>query len=149
MSEFDDPIYTNDDAAREHIEKLRWANGRFCPHCGETERTSPVGGDRHRPGLYYCNGCKGQFSVTVGTIFERSHILLHKWVLGFHLMASSKKGISAHQLHRTLHLPYKTAWFRTARTAAAREAARARWSRPTRPTSATARRPSRRRSARG
>src|SRR3954464_12567545 len=123
MSEFDDPIYTNDDAAREHIEKLRWANGRFCPHCGETERTSPVGGDKHRPGLYYCNGCKGQFSVTVGTIFERSHIPLHKWVLGFHLMASSKKGISAHQLHRTLHLPYKTAWFMAHRLRAAMDGA--------------------------
>src|SRR4051794_7055081 len=119
MSEFDDPIYTNDDAAREHIEKLRWANGRFCPHCGETERTSPVGGEKHRAGLYYCNGCKGQFSVMVGTIFERSHIPLHKWVLGFHLMASSKKGISAHQLHRTLHLPYKTAWFMAHRIRAA------------------------------
>ena len=83
MHEFADPIYTDEDVAREHLEKLRWANGRFCPHCGETERTSPIGGEKHRSGLYYCNGCKGQFTVMVGSVFERSHIPLTKWVLGF------------------------------------------------------------------
>ena len=77
MSEFSDPIYTDETAAREHLERLRWPDGRYCPHCGERARTSPVAGEKHRPGLYYCNGCKGQFTATVGTVFERSHIPLH------------------------------------------------------------------------
>jgi hypothetical protein len=68
-------------------------------------------GKAHRPGLFHCRSCREQFSVTVGTVMERSHVPLHKWVLAFHLMAASKKGISAHQLHRLLHVTYKTAWF--------------------------------------
>lgn len=111
MCDLSSPIFNDADAAREHLEGLRWADGRFCPHCGEAERTSPVSGKSHRPGLYYCNSCASQFTVTVGTIFERSHVPLHKWVLAFHLMSASKKGISAHQLHRMLGVTYKTAWF--------------------------------------
>ena len=111
MVDINSPIYRDKNKARKHLEALRWADGRFCPHCGETENTSFVRGKKHRPGLYYCNGCKSQFTVTIGTIFERSKVPLNKWLFAFHLMASSKKGISAHQLHRTLGVTYKTAWF--------------------------------------
>ena len=109
MTDLHNPIFTDESLARAHLESLRWANGRFCPHCGESERTSVVAGDKHRPGLYYCCGCESTFTVTVGTVFERSKIGLHKWMLGYHLMASSKKGISAHQLHRMLGVTYARA----------------------------------------
>ena len=105
------PIFNDADKARQHLETLRWANGRFCPHCGEAERTSPTESKNHAPGLYYCNSCKKTFTVLVGSIFERSHIPLNKWLLAFHLMSASKKGISAHQLHRMLGITYKSAWF--------------------------------------
>lgn len=111
MTDITNPIFNDEKAARDHLEALRWANGRYCPHCGESERTSPVKGKSHRPGLYYCNSCARQFTVTVGTLFERSKIPLHKWTLAFHLMCASKKGISAHQLHRMLGITYKSAWF--------------------------------------
>ena len=111
MCDLTNPIFNDVTTARKHLESLRWADGRFCPHCGEAENTSPVRGKKHRPGLYYCNGCKKQFTVTVGTVFERSHIPLNKWLLAFHLMNASKKGISAHQLHRMLGITYKSAWF--------------------------------------
>ncbi len=111
MTNLSDPIYHDDVKAREYLESLRWADGRFCPHCGETERTSPIEGESNRPGMYYCRSCKGQFTVTIGTVYERSHIPLHKWVMAMHLMSSSKKGISAHQLHRMLGITYKSAWF--------------------------------------
>ena len=111
MLDINSPVYKDENAARKHLESIRWADGRYCPHCGESEHTAFVRGKKHRPGLYYCNACKKQFTVTVGTIFERSKVPLNKWVLAFHLMCSSKKGISAHQLHRTLGVTYKTAWF--------------------------------------
>ncbi len=111
MCDLTNPIFTNKTAARKHLESIRWADGRFCPHCGATEGTSFVRGKKHRPGLYYCNGCSKQFTVTVGTVFERSKVPLHKWMLGYHLMCASKKGVSAHQLHRMLGVTYKTAWF--------------------------------------
>lgn len=104
-----DPIFTNEEAARAHFEELRWPNGRYCPHCGEAERTSPVKGKT--VGLFYCLSCKKKFSATVGTVYERSHIPLTKWLAATHLMCSSKKGISAHQLHRLLGITYKSAWF--------------------------------------
>ena len=107
------PIFTDETKAREHLEKLLWPNGPVCPHCRESDPDllHKLEGKSHRPGLYQCNSCRGHFSVTVGTVFERSHVPLHKWVLAFHLMAASKKGMSAHQLHRMLGVTYKTAWF--------------------------------------
>lgn len=111
MFDLTDKIFSDKEAARKHLEGIRWANGRFCPKCGEAERTSPVRTKKTRPGLYYCNSCKKQFTVTVGTLFERSKVPLNKWIAAFHLMTSSKKGISAHQIHRMLGVTYKTAWF--------------------------------------
>ena len=110
---FDDPIFTDVNAAREALETIRWPNGPVCVHCGESGAIVRVEGEKktHRPGLLYCNDCKGQFTVTVGTVFERSKIPLTKWWLATFLLCSSKKGISAHQLHRTLGVTYKTAWF--------------------------------------
>jgi len=105
------PAFTDNNAAREAMEAVLWPNGPECPRCVSTERIGKMAAKSARPGLYYCGQCKRQFSVTVGTIFERSHIKLHKWFQAAHLMASSKKGISAHQLHRTLKVTYKTAWF--------------------------------------
>ncbi|MRU15661.1 IS1595 family transposase [Roseovarius sp. A21] len=106
-----DPIFTDKDAAREYLEASRWADGVFCPHCGGTEKCKKLEGAKHRPGLYQCGDCRKQFTVTVGTVFERSKVPLNKWLLATFLMASSKKGISAHQLHRTIGVTYKTAWF--------------------------------------
>jgi transposase-like protein len=97
------------DAARERLEAIVWPKGAYCPRCGGFDRITPVKGAR--PGLRRCGPCKREFTVTVGTIFERSHVPLNKWFQAAHLLASSKKGISAHQLHRTLLVTYKTAWF--------------------------------------
>lgn len=105
------PLFTNEDKAREHLEALRWPKGAYCPHCSEAQNVTRLEGDSHRAGLHQCNSCREHFTVTVGTLFERSHIPLHKWMLAFHLMAASKKGISAHQLHRMLGITYKSAWF--------------------------------------
>lgn len=109
------PQFHNEEAARKHLEAIRWPNGPICPHCGGTERNSPLNGKAHRPGLYFCGDCRTQFTVTVGTVFERSKIPLHKWILATHLICSSKKGMSSHQLHRILGVTYKTAWFMTHR----------------------------------
>lgn len=106
-----DPIFTDADAARAHLEAQRWADGVTCPHCGGLDRIKKLEGKSHRPGLYQCGDCRKQFTVTVGTVFERSKVPLNKWLLATYLMASSKKGISAHQLHRSLGVTYKTAWF--------------------------------------
>ncbi len=111
MTDITNPIFQDKNAARKHLEAMRWAGGRFCPHCGATEGTSFVRGKKHRPGLYYCNDCKKTFTVTVGTVFERSKVPLNKWLLATHLLTASKKGMSAHQLHRMLGVTYKTAWF--------------------------------------
>ena len=105
------PIFTDSEKAREHMEVIRWPNGPICPHCGVEDEATLVKGKSHRLGLYQCNACREPFTVTVGTVMEKSHIPLNKWVLGFHLMASSKKGMSAHQLHRMLGVTYKSAWF--------------------------------------
>jgi transposase-like protein len=93
------------------MEAIRWPHGPFCPHCGAIENITRLEGQSHRAGLHQCNACRGHFTVTNGSVMERSHISLPKWVLGFHLMASSNKGVSAHQLHRTLDITYKSAWF--------------------------------------
>lgn len=113
MTNLTDPIFNNEDKAREHLESIRWANGVYCPHCGnaDAETIHRLKGKSTRPGLYQCNECRQHFTVTVGTVMERSKIPLAKWVLGFHLYAASKKGMSAHQLHRMLGVTYKTAWF--------------------------------------
>lgn len=106
------PIYQDADKARQHLEAIRWPTGPVCPHCGSISKDHyELKGKTTRPGLYKCKDCVQPFTVTVGTVFERSKIALNKWVLAAHLMAASKKGYSAHQLHRTLGVTYKTAWF--------------------------------------
>jgi transposase-like protein len=106
-----DPIYTDANKAREHLEALHWPNGPVCPHCGSVENITKLQGKSTRPGVYKCNACEKPFSVTVGTVMEDSKIPLNKWVLAFALVNASKKGISAHQLHRQLGITYKSAWF--------------------------------------
>lgn len=105
------PIFTDADKAREHFEAIRWPNGPYCPFCGQTDTVKALGGSSMGPGWYHCKDCRRKFTAAVGTIYERSHIPMTKWLLATHLMCASKKGISAHQLHRMLGLPYKTAWF--------------------------------------
>ena len=106
------PIFTDEDAARAHFEALRWPDGRVCPHCGTVENSTLLQGKSTRPGLYKCKDCRKPFTATMGTVYERSHIPLHKWLLATHLMVSSKKGMSAHQLFRMLGFgSYRTAWF--------------------------------------
>lgn len=112
---FDAPHFTDENKAREYLEAIRWPNGPFCPHCGSMDGAYRLNGAKHRPGLLKCKDCREQFSVTVGTVFERSKIPLTKWLLATHLMCSSKKGISSHQISRTLDVTYKTAWFMTHR----------------------------------
>ena len=111
MTNLTNKIFTDLEAARKHFEAIRWPHGPVCPHCGTVNEATQVKGKSHRPGMYQCNACREPFTVTVGTVMEKSKIPLTKWALGFHLMASSKKGISAHQMHRTLGVTYKTAWF--------------------------------------
>jgi transposase-like protein len=106
-----DPIFHDENAARAHMEAIRWPNGPFCPHCGAVEGLTRLEGQSHRPGLFQCNSCRGAFTVMTGSVMESSHVPLPRWVLAFHLMAASKKGVSAHQLHRMIHVTYKTAWF--------------------------------------
>lgn len=107
--------FQDEDAAREYLESIRWPDAPICPHCGCTGRASRLSGESHRKGLLFCGDCRKQFSVTVGTCFERSKIPLSKWVRASHLMCASKKGISSHQLHRMLGITYKSAWFMTHR----------------------------------
>lgn len=104
------PRFTDETAARQHLEAIRWPEGPFCPHCGSVNATR-LEGKKHRAGLIQCNDCREQYTVTVGTLFERSKIPLHKWLLCNHLICSSKKGISAKQIERMLGVTYKTAWF--------------------------------------
>lgn len=115
MTDLQNPIFHDEDKAREALEAVRWPHGPCCPHCGNAnaDKIALIEGKKrsHRPGLRYCNECKGQFTVTVGTVFERSKIKLSKWWLATHLLGASKKGMSAHQLHRMLGVTYKTAWF--------------------------------------
>ncbi|HYM17932.1 MAG TPA: IS1595 family transposase [Micropepsaceae bacterium] len=103
------PEFTNEAAAIAFMEADRWPNGVTCPLCG-VDTVHKMGG-LTQAGMFVCNGCHGKFTVRTGTVFERSHIPLHKWLLAMHLMSSSKKGISAHQLHRMLGITYKSAWF--------------------------------------
>jgi transposase-like protein len=121
MTDLTAPRFTDPDAAREHLEALHWPEGAFCPHCGAVDvkklpdqrgkpsKKHPEGSVRK--GVHQCNACRQQFTVTVNTVFSDSKVPLNKWLLANHLMVSSKKGISAHQLHRMLGVTYKTAWF--------------------------------------
>jgi len=112
--------FSDEDQARRFLEKQRWPDGVICPHCGlvgeayrleaDPESKKPV-----RKGVWKCRGCQKQFTVTVGTIFEDSHIPLNKWLMAIHFMCASKKGMSSHQLHRMLGITYKSAWFMTHR----------------------------------
>lgn len=108
-------LFADEDAARVHLEEIRWKGQPFCPHCGcvgayklEAREGSARPG---RKGLWKCAACRRQFTVTVGTIFESSRIPLNKWLYAIHLMCPSKKGVSANQLSRTLEITYKSAWF--------------------------------------
>jgi transposase-like protein len=103
------PIFTDEAKAIEHMEADRWPNGVYCPLCG-VDNVTKMGGET-QAGMFMCNGCRGKFTVRTGTVFERSHIPLHKWLLATHLMAASKKGISALQLSRMLGITYKSSWF--------------------------------------
>lgn len=109
------PIFLDETAAREWLEARVWANGRVCPHCGnaDQEKITKLEGKAHRPGVYQCNEseCRQQFTVTVNTVFERSKIPLTKWLAALFLMTASKKGVSAHQVHRMLGISYKSTWF--------------------------------------
>ncbi len=105
------PHFHDADKAREHLEAIRWPKGPVCPHCGSAENHYALKGVAHRAGVYKCKDCRKQFTVTVGTVFERSKIPLHQWMQAVYLICSSKKGCSSHQLQRTLDVQYKTAWF--------------------------------------
>src|SRR3954463_2898606 len=109
MDVFSAPHFRDDTAAREYLERLLWPAGPVCPHCGVINHAYAT----KRPGVYRCaeKACRKDFTVTMRTVMERSKIALHKWLQAFHLVTSSKKGVSAHQLHRTLNIGYEAAWF--------------------------------------
>ena len=111
MSVLNKPYFHDEAAAFAKLEEIVWPNGPVCPHCGGVERIGKLEGQTARPGLRKCYQCRKQFTVKVGTVFESSHVPLHKWFQACYLMCASKKGFSAHQLHRTLEVTYKTAWF--------------------------------------
>src|SRR5258707_446758 len=106
------PIFSDEEAARRHLEAMRWPDGPICPHCGSVGNATELKGKSTRPGVYKCKDCRKPFTATVGTVYERSHIPLHKWLLATHLLCAGKKGVSAHQLWRMLGFgSYQTAWF--------------------------------------
>ena len=111
MGDLSKPIFHDEMKAREWLERELWPDGPICPHCGVIGQATLMHGESHRPGLYQCNGCREPFTVTVGTLYERSKIPLHKWLAATHLMMASKKGTSALQIGRMLGLSKKTAWF--------------------------------------
>lgn len=112
MTDLTNPIYNDEEAARKHFEASRWPDGPICPHCGSVNNAHEMTGKSTRPGVYKCRDCREQFTATIGTLYERSHIPLHKWLLATHLLTASKKGMSAHQLYRMLGFgSYRTAWF--------------------------------------
>ena len=112
MSDLSNRIFTDETAARRFLEASRWPDGPVCPFCGQQETVGvlPAKGSMGA-GWYHCRECRKKFTVRVGTLYERSHIPLHKWLFATHLMCASKKGMSAHQLHRMLGITYKSAWF--------------------------------------
>lgn len=111
------PHFHNEAAARKYLEAIRWPDGPTCPHCGHGEKVYKTVGKGVRAGRYRCGNkaCRKDFTVTVGTLFERSHIPLQKWLLAAYLLCASKKGMSSLQLQRMLGITYKTAWFMTHR----------------------------------
>jgi transposase-like protein len=109
MSILSAPHFHNEEAAIEFLESIIYANGVFCPKCGNVGESYKIKGQR--PGLRCCKACRKQFTVKVGTVFESSHIPVTKWLQATHLLCASKKGCSAHQLHRMIGVTYKTAWF--------------------------------------
>lgn len=114
MSVIDKPYFKSEPAAYAKLESILWPTGPECPHCGvvdDAHKIEPNLAKKVRYGLYRCNACSKQFTVTVGTVFEASHIPLHKWLQAAFLLNSSKKGISANQMHRILEITYKSAWF--------------------------------------
>jgi transposase-like protein len=111
MSILSRPYFHDEAAAFEFLESVVWADGPVCPHCGDRERIKPLKGKAHRIGLKKCYACRKQFTVKIGTVFEHMRIPLFKCIQAVHLMCCSKKGISAHQLHRILEITYKSAWF--------------------------------------
>jgi transposase-like protein len=111
MCDLTNPAFTDEDKARELLEASRWPDGPVCPFCGQLDTVKPLGGKSMGPGWYFCNDCREKFTVRVGTLYERSHIPLHKWLLATHLVVSSKKGMSALQISRMLGITYKSAWF--------------------------------------
>ncbi len=124
MFDITNPIFNNEGKAREHLEAQRWPNGAVCPTCGQQETVHALPAEammskpskknpipKPTPGFYHCRACRKKFTVCTGTVMERSHVSLAKWLLAFRLMAASKKGMSAHQLGRMLGLTYKSAWF--------------------------------------
>jgi transposase-like protein len=112
IASLQNPIFTDEAKAREWLEAKVWRKGPVCPHCGATDDdVTKLEGKAHRPGLYQCSQCREQFTVTVKTVFERSKIPLTKWLAALFLLTASKKGISAHQVHRSLGISYKSAWF--------------------------------------
>jgi transposase-like protein len=111
MSDLSNPIFHDETAAREWLEARVWKNGRICPHCGVVGQSTLMNGETTRAGLYQCNACREPFTVTIGTLYERSHIPLHTWLAVTHLMMASKKGMSALQISRMTGKPYKTVWF--------------------------------------
>src|SRR5262245_57088786 len=110
MSDLTAPEFTNEEAAIAHVEASRWPNGEHtCPHCGSTNVHRMAG--KTQAGYFLCNDCRDKFTCRTGTVMERSHIPVHKWLHAIHQLSSSKKGMSAHQLHRMLGITYKSAWF--------------------------------------
>jgi transposase-like protein len=111
MCNLSNPIFHDEEAARKWLEARVWPNGPVCPHCKVENRATLMKGKTTRPGLYQCNACREPFTVTVGTLYERSKVRLHTWLAVTHLMMSSKKGMSALQISRMIGKPYKTVWF--------------------------------------
>lgn len=113
MSALSKLYFHDEDAAFEHLESLLWTDGPICPHCGAIGHATKLHGEAHRRGLWKCNEreCRKQFTAKVGTVFEHGRMPLHKMLQAAYLMCASKKGISAHQMHRTLEITYKSAWF--------------------------------------
>ncbi|MBK8197339.1 MAG: IS1595 family transposase [Acidobacteria bacterium] len=111
MSYLNSPHFHDEEAAYAFVESRVWADGRVCPHCGVVDKSGKLGGESTRIGVYKCYACRKPFTVKIGTIFHDSKVKLHLWLQAIFLIASSKKGISANQLHRTLGVTLKTAWF--------------------------------------